>query len=82
MRRYLVFGGHCYYASGGFRDFLGDFDNLKDAEAITNASEEIEWWHIFDLNNKEIVSSHSMAHDADRVSKVFDQNRKLFAAFD
>ena len=34
MKRYLVFGWEAWEASGGFGDFLKDFDNFEEAEAF------------------------------------------------
>ena len=32
MKRYLLFGGHVYYPRGGWRDFIGSFDTVEEAE--------------------------------------------------
>lgn len=64
MRRYWLFGGDTYYASGGFHDFRGSFDTIEHAtdDAKTRPSDvehpkrgPIEWWHIFDSEAEEIV---------------------------
>jgi hypothetical protein len=31
MKRYLVFAGQCFYASGGWNDFLSAHDDLAEA---------------------------------------------------
>ena len=66
MRRFAVFAGPCYYASGGFHDYVGSFDTLEDAVAVAAATHQIhpeidrqaddfEWWHIFDMTERKIV---------------------------
>lgn len=32
MKRYLIFAGQDYYASGGWRDFKKDFDTLEEID--------------------------------------------------
>ena len=65
-RRFLVFGGDVYYASGGFHDYVGSFDTLAEAERAATATHQVhpeinrqeddfEWWHIFDMVEKKIV---------------------------
>jgi len=44
MNRYLLFGGTTYSAKGGFKDFAGDYDNLK--KAFKEAEKQFKWYHI------------------------------------
>ena len=60
-RRYCVFGGHDYYASGGWHDFRASCDTLEDAmqaaeELSTGDTASIEWWQIFDLQERRVVA--------------------------
>ena len=33
MKKFMLFGYDAYYPSGGWGDFMGDFDNVEDARA-------------------------------------------------
>ena len=66
MRRFAVFAGPCYYASGGLHDYIGSFDTLSEAESVAAETHQIhpeidrqeddfEWWHIFDMDERRIV---------------------------
>lgn len=65
MKRYLVFGGECYYARGGWRrplpgnDFLDSFDDLDDADSFIKEWQQQghfnEWAHVIDSKHWEIV---------------------------
>lgn len=66
MRRFAVFGGACYYASGGFHDYIGSFDTIEDAERVASATHQLhsgtdrqeddyEWWHIVDMTERRVV---------------------------
>lgn len=84
MRRFAVFGGACYYACGGFHDYIGSFDTLEEAEWIATLTHEIhpdidrqednfEWWHIFDMTERAIVkTSECQAHGAPDASPRLD----------
>lgn len=59
MRRYLLFAGASYYASGGWKDFIGSFHAESDARA---KAEELvggdeyrdgakDWAHVVDTQN-------------------------------
>lgn len=60
MKRYLLFKGDEHYPSGGWKDFIGDFDSIK---AARKAIASCEWWQIVDTLTKEIVASHSLSDD-------------------
>lgn len=47
MKRFLLFGGDCYYPGGGWDDFVGAFDSAAEAHdhAMKNPN---DWWHIVD----------------------------------
>ena len=53
--KYLVFGGHHYYPSGGFKDFQGEFESLEEAKEYILSQNDFEWGHI--VLNKEIIFS-------------------------
>lgn len=52
MKRYLVFAGEYYYPTGGWDDFVGDYDDLEDATAAGknpgHDGEWHQWWHVID----------------------------------
>jgi hypothetical protein len=48
LRRFLVFAGDRYYAGGGWRDFIGSYDDLSAAEEGVASGPAREWWHIID----------------------------------
>jgi hypothetical protein len=67
--RYLLFGGDCYYASGGGHDFLEAGDSIDDLMA---AADE-EWFHVFDTQELVIVAgSQKQSNVADDLE--FDEN--------
>lgn len=59
MKRYLVFAGDSYYATGGWGDYKGDFDDAKEAVARGKEYEQehavIGWWHVVDTYTGTIV---------------------------
>jgi hypothetical protein len=66
VRRFAVFGGEVYYASGGFQDFQGSFDDILEAfdfatgrrsafEGSDHIIDACEWWHIFDMDKRCVV---------------------------
>jgi len=78
MKRYWLFTGEAYYASGGMQDFIGSYDSLEQAiddskgewrySAYTKEDYfyEYDWFQILDSHESKIVScSESQAHDAD-----------------
>lgn len=62
MKRYLVFTGENYYPSGGWDDFVGDYDDLKAAIAAADNDPDWQarapqrWWHVVDSEGREIVA--------------------------
>lgn len=64
MNRFLIFGGQCFYARGGFKDLIGQAEDLEDARARAVAivveteggGYGVEWWHIVDTQTGEIVA--------------------------
>jgi hypothetical protein len=62
MKRYLVFGGECHYATGGANDFIGAFDDKQEAsdfglskyELHHREVEYVEWYHVFDTIEQRI----------------------------
>lgn len=55
MKRFLVFGGDCYYPGGGWEDFRGDFDTMPDAFAAAPKYGK-DWWHVVDTTEMCIVA--------------------------
>lgn len=67
MKRYWLFGGTSYSASGGMMDFVETFDSVEAAKrfaaedfppddaSITNDG-HYNWWHIFDTTTMRIVA--------------------------
>lgn len=57
--RYLIFAGANYYACGGANDFIGAHDILGNAVTFAQKTMDndhmIDWWHIYDTVNLEIV---------------------------
>jgi hypothetical protein len=57
MKRYFLFAGSVYYPDGGWSDFQGSFDSVKDATdyALSNLEpyekEDVgrfNWYHVID----------------------------------
>jgi hypothetical protein len=58
MTRYLVFLGDDYYPKGGWRDFQGAFDTLREAQALVQQRLRERGWmwaHIVDTETMQIV---------------------------
>ena len=68
MKQYIVFGGYSYYASGGWFDFIEDFDSAEEAvefaEKILNTSikrpmdenqVDIDFSHVVDTAEKTVI---------------------------
>lgn len=64
MNQYIAFGGDKYYPVGGFGDFVGDYETLKEAKAADTFSfvapngkpwQHYEWFHILNVETGEIV---------------------------
>ena len=60
MKRYLLFIGLDYYASGGMHDFHSSHDTEEEAtkEGVRYAREtpDIWWWHVYDGERAAVVS--------------------------
>jgi hypothetical protein len=64
MKGFLIFGGRCYYARGGFHDLVGIEWTLdaakKQAERLLKQYEsggEMEWYQIVDAETCEVMAS-------------------------
>ena len=65
-KRYWLFGGVCYYASGGVHDRQGVYDTIAEAVAEGKRKQTAEWsgrlfdayewWHVVDITTGEIVA--------------------------
>jgi len=83
---FILFGSaRCYYARGGWNDFLSAFDDLTAAIAAArswrvredwmsdeefSAANVIEWWHIVDAASGKIVAgSRSQPYGAEDLNK-------------
>lgn len=71
MKRYWLFAGDQFYASGGMQDYQGSFDNIENALEASkgyfyfsdllqeHAFLKNEWFHILDSELGEIVKASS-----------------------
>lgn len=66
LKRYLLFLGGSFYPQGGWNDFAGSFDGLREAREaaarearLREDSDGIEaWWHVVDsLTGREVAES-------------------------
>ena len=56
LKRFLLFGGCVYYPSGGWDDFIGDFNTLKEAKSFKiKLPWSVEWKQIVDTKTGEIT---------------------------
>jgi len=59
MKRFLLFAGSTYYPSGGWNDYLGDFDSTEAAKDFllsrSTSYSSFDWWHILDTSNRTVV---------------------------
>lgn len=57
MKKFLAFSQDHYYASGGWKDFVGDFDTPEEAvSAASLCSKRTHGhWHVVDTELKQIV---------------------------
>jgi hypothetical protein len=66
LKRYVLFGGYTYYASGGWRDMQDSYADLESAWAAAQElmkSDWNDWWQIVDVNSGLIVNqSENQAH--------------------
>lgn len=68
VKRFALFGGDRYYASGGWRDFIHWYADAAEAAEDSKALEgrlivaqrydnySIDWWHVADIETGEIVA--------------------------
>lgn len=63
MRPFLLFAGRGYYPDGGWKDFVYDYGALDVAigagvriQANMESSGDGGWWHVFDIESREIVA--------------------------
>jgi hypothetical protein len=56
MKRYAVFKGEFFYPSGGWDDFAGTYETLKEAvRAADEGAADNTWAHVVDLQAGTIV---------------------------
>ena len=55
-KRYWLFAGNDYYATGGMHDFRDCFDSVAQAEASAEKLECEEWFHVVDITTGQIVA--------------------------
>ena len=67
MKRYLMFGSdECYYASGGWNDFVDSFDTIEEVVAYWSkwsareynrpfGDKTLVWYHCVDTDISEVV---------------------------
>ena len=56
MKRFLLFAGDEYYPTGGWGDFISDFDTLEEVKKdILSGRFYKDWYQIVDTQNKEVV---------------------------
>lgn len=59
--RYMLFGGECYYPSGGAEDLQDTYEDLDvargDAYVFLNSGYCSKWAHVYDTEEKRIVWS-------------------------
>lgn len=78
-KRYWLFGGVCYYASGGVHDRQGIYDTIAEAVAEGKRQQKSvwsgrlhdvhEWWHVVDITTGEIVAgSEEQAYAAPKLT--------------
>ena len=60
-KKYLLFAGEYYYPSGGFHDFKGSFDTIRDV--LSNVWDYHDWYHIVDSETLEIIKDGSKDDD-------------------
>lgn len=59
MKRFMLFCGQDYYASGGMLDFVGSFDTIDEAAAAMEV-ESTDWGHIYDTEDMKVVRSYPL----------------------
>lgn len=75
--RYILFGGEVYYAKGGGFDYITQSNSLEELTLFANKLFEfgfenddldIDWVHILDTENREIIYIKEYAHGSDNES--------------
>lgn len=54
MKRYLLFYGETYYPAGGWGDFRGSFDTLREATDAFGAPADNYWAHVVDTVTNDV----------------------------
>lgn len=54
---FLLFAGHTYYPSGGWRDYRGCYASVESARDAALKDMSVDWWHI--VCGTEIVAQSS-----------------------
>lgn len=54
MKRYLLFCGYQYYPSGGWEDFAGSYDSIREA-ILSIIDIHFDWYHIVDTETMDII---------------------------
>ena len=66
-----LFGGWCYYASGGMHDLLGVYPSVDAAKAAAVEAEQqgrVEWWQIVVASSGVIVAqSEFLPYGGERI---------------
>lgn len=52
---FLLFSGDKYYPSGGWKDFKGKFERLRDAEEAASNNDP-DWWQIVSTETMRVIS--------------------------
>jgi len=55
MKRFLLFYGQNYYPDGGWRDYIGAYDSLEEAQRRLIGSYHYDWHQIVDTTTGQIV---------------------------
>lgn len=53
MKQFLLFAGSHYYPSGGWADFVKDFNSLE--AALAHNRQNYDWWHVVDITTGKVV---------------------------
>lgn len=54
MKKFLLFGHDTYYPSGGWGDFIGDFDTIEEAQACIDGQKyKRDAYDLIDTETKE-----------------------------
>jgi hypothetical protein len=66
--RYILFGGEEYYPYGGADDIIG-FGSSVDTLAASEINKTLDWWHIYDTRELEIVLKRGCFGDANSIDQ-------------